>query len=47
MDNSMTGYDNPLTLSTLNSPVRAAIEEQLPMRYWVTGELSEVRTATN
>ena len=47
MDNSMTGYDNPLTLSTLNSQVRAAIEEQLPMRYWVTGELSEVRTATN
>ncbi|MBQ3152146.1 MAG: exodeoxyribonuclease VII large subunit [Bacteroidaceae bacterium] len=43
----MTGYDNPLTLSTLNSQVRAAIEEQLPMRYWVTGELSEVRTAAN
>lgn len=47
MDNRMTGYDNPLTLSTLNSQVRAAIEEQLPMRYWVTGELSEVRTAAN
>lgn len=43
----MGNNDNPLTLSTLNSHVRAAIEEQLPMRYWVTGELSEVRTASN
>jgi exodeoxyribonuclease VII large subunit len=26
--------------------VRAAIEEQLPLRYWVTGELSEVRATS-
>ena len=38
--------DNPLSLSALNGLVRAAIEEQLPLRYWVTGELSEVRTTS-
>ena len=43
----MGSNENPLTLSALNSHVRAAIEEQLPLRYWVTGELSEVRTASN
>ena len=35
--------NNPLTLTALNRMVRSAIEEQMPMRYWVTGELSEVR----
>ena len=40
----MTDNENsPLTLTALNRMVRAAIEEQLPLRYWVTGELSEVR----
>ena len=43
----MSSNDNPLSLSALNGHVRAAIEEQLPLRYWVTGELSEVRTASN
>ena len=38
--------ENPLSLSGLNRMVRAAIEEQLPLRYWVTGELSEVRATS-
>ena len=38
--------ENPLSLSRLNSMVRAAIEEQLPLKYWVTGELSEVRATS-
>lgn len=35
--------DKPLTLYALNKLVRNAVNEALPMRYWVTGELSEVR----
>ena len=42
----MTSSENPLSLSTLNAMVRSAIEQQLPMRYWVTGELSEVRATS-
>ena len=38
--------NNTLTLTALNRLVRDAIEEQLPMRYWVTGELSEVRSTS-
>ena len=38
--------ENTLSLSRLNSMVRAAIEEQLPLKYWVTGELSEVRATS-
>lgn len=38
--------ENPLSLSGLNRMVRVAIEEQLPLRYWVTGELSEVRATS-
>ena len=33
----------PLTLYSLNNLVRNVIAQELPMRYWVTGELSEVR----
>lgn len=43
----MTDNENsPLTLTALNRLVRATIEEQLPLRYWVTGELSEVRATS-
>lgn len=42
----MTSSENPLSLSSLNGMVRSAIEQQLPMRYWVTGELSEVRATS-
>lgn len=42
----MMSSENPLSLSGLNRMVRAAIEEQLPLRYWVTGELSEVRATS-
>lgn len=38
--------DKPLTLYALNKLVRNAVNEALPMRYWVTGELSEVRETT-
>lgn len=38
--------ENPLSLSRLNGMVRSAIEQQLPLRYWVTGELSEVRATS-
>ena len=38
--------ENPLSLSRLTSMVRAAFEEQLPLKYWVTGELSEVRATS-
>ena len=38
--------EEPLTLQGLNSMVRAAVSEALPSRYWVTGELSEVRETT-
>lgn len=33
----------PLTLYSLNNLVRATINREMPLRYWVTGELSEVR----
>lgn len=39
--------ENPLTLYSLNSLVREAVSAALPVRYWVTGELSEVREAAN
>lgn len=42
----MMSSENTLSLSRLNSMVRAAIEEQLPLKYWVTGELSEVRATS-
>lgn len=43
----MSGMDNPMTLYALNSLVREAVSVSLPSRYWVTGELSEVREAVN
>ncbi|MBR5477513.1 MAG: exodeoxyribonuclease VII large subunit [Bacteroidaceae bacterium] len=39
----MNSIDKPFTLYSLNNLVRSAISEALPRRYWVTGELSEVR----
>ena len=39
----MNSIEEPLTLQGLNSMVRVAINESMPARYWVTGELSEVR----
>lgn len=42
----MNSMEEPLTLQGLNSMVRAAVSEALPSRYWVTGELSEVRETT-
>ena len=39
----MNSIDKPFTLYSLNNLVRSAISEALPVRYWVTGELSEVR----
>ena len=42
----MTDSANPLTLSALNGLVRSVVEEGLPLRYWVTGELSEVRATS-
>lgn len=44
MNNSI---NEPLTLYSLNNMVRAAVSNGVPYRYWVTGELSEVREATN
>lgn len=47
MDNNMTDELKPLTLYALNSLVRATLNDGMSSRYWVTGELSEVReTAT-
>lgn len=43
----MNGIENPLTLYSLNNFVREAVSNALPARYWVTGELSEVREAVN
>lgn len=43
----MNGIENPLTLYSLNNLVREAVCNALPSRYWVTGELSEVREAVN
>ena len=42
----MNSIDSPLTLYSLNNLVHNAIADALPMRYWVTGELSEVRETT-
>ena len=39
----MMNEQEPLTLYSLNSLVRAAVADGLPSAYWVTGELSEVR----
>lgn len=39
----MNSIEEPLTLYALNNMVRGAISEGMPSRYWVTGELSEVR----
>lgn len=39
--------ETPLTLYSLNSLVREAVGKALPSRYWITGELSEVREAVN
>ena len=39
----MNSIDSPLTLYSLNNLVHNAIADALPKRYWVTGELSEVR----
>lgn len=38
--------EEPLTLYALNNMVRGAINEAMPSRFWVTGELSEVRETT-
>ena len=43
----MNDIENPLTLYSLNSIVREAVSAALPSRYWITGELSEVREAVN
>ena len=39
----MNSIDTPLTLYSLNNLVRNAISDAMPSRYWITGELSEVR----
>jgi exodeoxyribonuclease VII large subunit len=39
--------ETPLTLYSLNGLVREAVGKALPSRYWITGELSEVREAVN
>ena len=39
----MNSIENPLSLYSLNNLVRNAVADALPSRYWVTGELSEVR----
>ena len=43
----MNDIENPLTLYSLNNLVREAVSDALPARYWVIGELSEVREAVN
>lgn len=43
----INNIENPLTLYSLNSLVREAVSNALPSRYWVIGELSEVREAVN
>ena len=42
----MNSIDTPLTLYSLNNLVHNAVADALPLRYWVTGELSEVRETT-
>ena len=39
----MNSIDTPLTLYSLNNLVHNAIADAMPSRYWITGELSEVR----
>lgn len=46
-DFKMNSIEEPLTLYALNNMVRGAIYDGMPLRYWVTGELSEVREASN
>ncbi len=41
----MNNIDEPLTLYSLNNMARNALADAMPLRYWVTGELSEVREA--
>ena len=43
----MNSIEEPLTLYSLNNMVRRALGDSLPLQYWVTGELSEVREASN
>lgn len=43
----MNSLEKPFSLYSLNSLVSRAVSEALPLRYWVTGELSEVREAAN
>lgn len=43
----MNSIEEPLTLYSLNNMVRHALSDSLPLQYWVTGELSEVREASN
>ena len=40
---TMNSIETPLTLYSLNNIVRNAVADALPSRYWITGELSEVR----
>lgn len=39
----MNSIETPLTLYSLNNIVHNVISDALPSRYWITGELSEVR----
>ena len=39
----MNSVEKPFSLYSLNSLVREAVSNAMPQRYWVTGELSEVR----
>lgn len=39
----INSIEKPFTLYSLNNLVRSTISDALPSRYWVTGELSEVR----
>lgn len=41
----MNNIDEPLTIYSLNNMARNALADAMPLRYWVTGELSEVREA--
>lgn len=39
----MNSIEEPITLYSLNNLVRNVVADAMPSRYWVTGELSEVR----
>ena len=39
----MNSVEKPFSLYSLNSLVHEAVSNAMPQRYWVTGELSEVR----